>query len=257
MVGWEASARHMSRIFIRGLPPIPSISTLLAADPCRAASPTDVASIVPGQFASRRGDHQRSLSPANRIRQRAESFPSNRSPPQRKSVENLPFRFDLADNISYYFTRRFSIFIPNYFGFLREYFSFGATVRSSSFSFFFHAGTVLEITRVAIRFALEATRHQHSTERRGAVPFREKVGTKRAARAPRILDRVTQCGCRPGTGRDGSVYERVCHGNTVADTTPTLPSAAGQHQTSVDAGPSPRQRRPLSLTRSVLRHSLS
>lgn len=33
-------------------------------------------------------------------------------------------------------------------------------------------------------------------------------------------------------GRDGSVYERVCHGNTVVDTTPTLPFAAGQHQTS-------------------------
>lgn len=175
--------------------------------------------------------------------------------PLPKKSSSISFRSRRYDNILLYLKifdfHSKLLWIPSRVFFIRRNCSL------EFFFLFFHAGTVLEITRVAIRFALEATRHQHSTERRGAVPFREKVGTKRAARAPRILDRVTQCGCRPGTGRDGSVYERVCHGNTVADTTPTLPSAAGQHQTSVDAGPSPRQRRPLSLTRSVLRHSLS
>lgn len=109
MVGWEASARHMWRIFIRGLPPIPSISTLLAADPCHAASPTDVASIVPGQFASRRGDHQRSLSPANRIRQRAESFPSNRSPPQRKTIFHFVSISPIIYRITLFKDFRFSL----------------------------------------------------------------------------------------------------------------------------------------------------
>lgn len=154
--GWkrvlEPRPRHMSRIFIRGLPPIPSISTLLAADPChasRAASPTDVASIVPGQFASRRGDHQRSLSPTNRIRQRAESFASNRSnvpPPVESSISSQVSISRCKPNIPYHFARRsstrlsFQITYPRF-----EYFSFGATIRL--FSFF--TGTVLEITRVA------------------------------------------------------------------------------------------------------------
>lgn len=138
--GWkrvlEPRPRHMSRIFIRGLPPIPSISTLLAADPChasRAASPTDVASIVPGQFASRRGDHQRSLSPTNRIQQRAESFASNRSnvpPPVESSISSQVSISRCKPNIPYHFARRsstrlsFQITYPRF-----EYFSFGATIR--------------------------------------------------------------------------------------------------------------------------------
>lgn len=153
--GWkrvlEPRPRHMSRIFIRGLPPIPSISTLLAADPChasRAASPTDVASIVPGQFASRRGDHQRSLSPTNRIRQRAESFASNRSnvpPPVESSISSQVSISRCKPNIPYHFARRSSTFIPNYVSTIRVFF-----IRcnySPLFSFF--TGTVLEITRVA------------------------------------------------------------------------------------------------------------
>lgn len=138
--GWkrvlEPRPRHMSRIFIRGLPPIPSISTLLAADPChasRAASPTDIASIVPGQFASRRGDHQRSLSPTNRIRQRAESFASNRSnvpPPVESSISSQVSSSRCKPSIPYHFARRsstrlsFQITYPRF-----EYFSFGATIR--------------------------------------------------------------------------------------------------------------------------------
>lgn len=155
--GWkrvlEPRPRHMSRIFIRGLPPIPSISTLLAADPCHAshaASPTDVASIVPGQFASRRGDHQRSLSPTNRIRQRAESFASNRSnvpPPVESSISSQVSISRCKRSIPYHFAPRsstrlsFQITYPRF-----EYFSFGATIRPF---FPFFPGTVLEITRVA------------------------------------------------------------------------------------------------------------
>lgn len=108
--------------FYRGLPPIPSISTLLAADPCRRVS------IVPGQFASRRGDHQRSLSPTNRIWQRAESFAPNRSnvPQQRKTVENLPFRPNFRSReyryhifLLLYFKISHSTFIPNYVSTIR------------------------------------------------------------------------------------------------------------------------------------------
>lgn len=82
--------------------------------------------------------------------------------------------------------------------------------------------------------------HDSFRSRGHATPPLERGTTWRAldswkgrneARATRSQNPRSRCSAWVlGTGR--SVYERACHGNTVVDTTPTLPFAAGQHQKS-------------------------
>lgn len=89
--------------------------------------------LCPDNSQSRRGDHQRSLSPTNRIRQRAESFASNRSnvpPPVESSISSQVSISRCKPNIPYHFARRSSIRLSFQITYPRfEYFSFGATIR--------------------------------------------------------------------------------------------------------------------------------
>lgn len=238
--GLEASARAQAstRIFIRGLPPIPSISTLLAADPChasRAASPTDVASIVPGQFASRRGDHQRSLSPTNRIRQRAESFASNRSnvpPPVESSISSQVSSSRCKPSIPYHFAPRSSTRLSFQITYPRFDIFHSVQLFAPFFLFYGHGTRNYEGSDRITRF-VSLSRPRDTTARAGNNGRLVKRSQRSACHAlPESSIALLGASVGVARGRDGSVYERVCHGNTVVDTTPTLPFAAGQHQTS-------------------------
>lgn len=240
--GWkrvlEPRPRHMSRIFIRGLPPIPSISTLLAADPChasRAASPTDVASIVPGQFASRRGiisAHCHRLiesgSEQNRSRQIAPTcpLPSNLPfrPKFRSRDANAVYRITSLQDLPLDFHSKLRIHDSSIFHSVQLFAPF--------FLFYGHGTRNYEGSDRITRF-VSLSRPRDTTARAGNNGRLVKRSQRSACHAlPESSIALLGASVGVARGRDGSVYERVCHGNTVVDTTPTLPFAAGQHQTS-------------------------